>query len=927
MAELRSSPPIDGAASGGWYLVHGVVPNDVPQGSCGWVQGIDAVGDRHRMMPMGRLLAGRSCTAVVVLPAGCNEVAVTAESPLASVPMPDFRWRRLSRAAALGHMFGRVRDGAGRLQPLRPLVTLLRMSGPLLRGRVRTAADVLWTTYQSGLRASDTRPDGAACRLRSNAWGTGQQASWFPSHQLQARLIRHDQLEFEATGDDPQFRLERAGRPAGLPAGWYRIECATTTEAGRLLAPALYPDHGNGCVPQDMLRLPEPGPEGVIRSLVMFKAPVLSLRFDPSIQRARFTIDDFAMHRVGRLTALLLLLDRYRCSDGTRDWRGLASALSSFVTDTVSYGLSAAASRLHEGQGGAASARTDYTTWVRLYDTHGSHDRRLWKERVRRLENVPLISILLPAYETPERLLRQCLDSVVAQAYEHWELCAVDDASPSPHVSKVLAEYAGRDRRIRFMRRDSNGHISAASNDALAMASGAYVALLDHDDELRPHALLEVAEQLAADPDIGLVYSDEDKIDERGRRFEPYFKPDWNPDLLLSQNYLCHFSVVAADTVRQVGGFRTGFEGSQDHDLFLRCIEQLQPGQIRHIPKVLYHWRAVSGSTALSRDAKDYASAAGARAVADHLSRVAPGARAEELEHGHYRVIWPLPATPPKVSLIIPTRDRVHLLRTCIDSVLEKTAYPDFEIIVVDNQSREPNTLAYFDVLRGDGRIRVLPYDAPFNYSAINNWAARHAVGEVLCLLNNDIEVISEHWMEEMASQALRPEVGAVGAMLYYPDRTIQHAGVILGLGGVANHIYTGAPARHPGHGARALVAQNLSAVTGACLVVRKAVYEQAGGLDERLQVAFNDIDFCLRLREAGYRNVWTPFAELVHHESASRGRDESDEKRARFLGEVGYMESRWGDWLDCDPAYNPNLSLEALDATLAFPPRAARSG
>ncbi len=1109
------SPSTDVTAAGGWYLARGIVPGEVEQGSFGRVQAV-ATDGQSVFLPLGRLRAGRLSTTVVMLPHGCSGVSVCAESWAGSVSMPGWQWRKLSRAAAFGHMLWKLRDEAGRFHPLQSLITLLRMSARILQGRPRGAGDVLRDAYQASLggyassaagarcrlhttlwgareeaiwipssqlkahlgpeppdfeatgadpqfrldRASrfwplpagwyriqfvisvvdgclvapalypdygngcepqdmvglpdpgtaglvhalvrfrspvrnlrfdpSTAPArfkmdqftidrvgratllpvllnqyrlanperdwrdlssamfslasramratgyesgsgdgtlaayGARCRLRSRLWGARQEAIWFASHQLRSHS-ENGEYEFEATGGDPQFRLERAGHPSELAAGWYRVHCVTSTLDGRLLAPAFYPDYGSGCEAENMLRLPEPGADGVIRALVMFKARVRSLRFDPSLRPARFKIEDFTMDRVGRPAALLLLFDRYRCSDGKRDWRGLIAALHSFSIIVMRHGLSVAASQLHDGRVVPGNAGGDYTNWVRLYDTHGGADRRLWKERVRGLKTKPLISILLPAYETPERLLRQCLDSVVGQAYDNWELCAVDDASASPHVSRVLAEYAARDTRVRWLRRDTNGHISAASNDALAMAAGTYVALLDHDDELRPHALLEVAEQLVAHPDVGLVYSDEDKIDERGRRFDPNFKPDWNPDLLLSQNYISHFTVIAAAALREVGGFRKGFEGSQDHDLFLRCIEKLLPSHIRHVPKVLYHWRAVSGSTALSRDAKDYASAAGVRAVADHLSRVAPGARAEELEHGHYRVFWPLPDSPPKVSIIIPTRDRLDLLRTCIESVLENTAYPDFEIIVVDNQSREPDTLAYFDRIQGDKRIQVLAHDAPFNYSSINNRAAQHAGGEVLCLLNNDIEVVSAGWLTELVSHAIRPEIGAVGAMLYYPDRTIQHAGVILGLGGIANHIYSGAPERSPGHGARALVAQNLSAVTGACLVVERTVYEQVGGLDERLQVAFNDIDFCLRLLEAGYRNVWTPFAELVHHESQSRGLDASDEQRARFLGEVAHMEARWGGYLDCDAAYNPNLSLESLSAELAFPPRAAR--
>jgi GT2 family glycosyltransferase len=454
------------------------------------------------------------------------------------------------------------------------------------------------------------------------------------------------------------------------------------------------------------------------------------------------------------------------------------------------------------------------------------------------------------------------------------------------------------------------------------MARGEFVGLLDHDDELRPHALTEMARRIVAEPDVRMLYSDEDKIDAAGRRFQPYFKPDWNPDLLLGQNYLCHFSVLQTELARAAGGFRKGFEGSQDHDLLLRCSERLRPEQIRHVPRVLYHWRAIEGSTALHRDAKDYAGDAGARAVAEHLQRRGADARVEQLPHGHYRVHWPLPEPAPRVTLVIPTRDRIDLLRTCIDSIVERTDYPDYRILVVDNGSVEPESLEYFAGLQRSGRAAVMRDDQPFNYARLNNAAVAACDGELVALVNNDIEVISPDWLREMASQALRPEIGAVGAMLYYPDDTVQHAGVILGLGGVANHAYIRQRRGCPGHGGRAKVVQSLSAVTGACLVVRRATYLDAGGLDERLQVAFNDVDFCLRLRERGLHNLWTPFAELYHHESATRGREDSAEKLRRFHDEVRLMEQRWGDTLVVDPAYNPNLTLDGFNFELAFPPR-----
>ena len=489
----------------------------------------------------------------------------------------------------------------------------------------------------------------------------------------------------------------------------------------------------------------------------------------------------------------------------------------------------------------------------------------------------------------------------------------------------MLEEFAAKDSRIKVAYRAVNGHISATSNDALALASGEFAVLLDHDDQLPAHALYMVAEELAAFPDTDLIYSDEDKIDEEGERYNPYFKPDWDPDLLGSQNYFSHLGVYRLSLVREVGGFRTGLEGSQDYDLVLRC--QARTRKVRHIPHVLYHWRAIPGSAAASTDAKDYAQTAAERALRDHFASVDPRIRVEPgLFPTTYRARRPLPDPAPLVTVIIPTRDSVDILRRCLESIFLKTRYPSFELLIVDNQSSEPATLAYFDELRSAHKARILSYPKAFNFSAINNFAAREAHGEVLCLLNNDVEVIGAGWLEEMVAQAVREDIGAVGAKLLYPDDTIQHAGVVTGLFGVAGHINRNIPRQHPGYFGRAQMIQQMSVVTAACLAIRKSVYEKLGGLDaEHLPVAFNDVDFCLRLLDAGYRNLYTPFAELYHHESYTRGSDTTPERKARFAREMDYMQQRWGQVLQQDRAYNPNLSLFSLHSELAWPPRAVR--
>lgn len=562
----------------------------------------------------------------------------------------------------------------------------------------------------------------------------------------------------------------------------------------------------------------------------------------------------------------------------------------------------------------------DYNFWIRRYDRLGREDRRLIHEQISQFKNPPLISVLLPVYNSNLKWLRRAIQSVQGQLYPHWELCVADDASTDSKIRPFIEKFARRDSRILIMRRAENGHISAASNDALALARGEFVALLDHDDELAPTALYFAALALQKDPDLQMIYSDEDKLDRQSRRSDPYFKSDWNPQLFLGQNYISHLGVYRTELVRRVGGFRPGFEGSQDYDLTLRCIEQIAPEQIQHIPRVLYHWRTTDESTATFAAAKPYAQEAALRAVQEHLDRV--GIAGEIVPHygAYQRVKYALPAERPLVSILIPTRDRAPLLRKCLESIFTRTDYENYEVIVLDNGSVEPETRAYFDSL-GE-RVRVERIDGPFNYSGLNNRGVALARGSFVLLLNNDIEVMNPSWLSEMVSHAVRPEVGVVGARLWYPEGTMQHGGVILGAGGIAGHAHAGIRHEH-GYFARAHLAQNFSAVTGACALIGRDLYERLGGLDEKdLAVAFNDIDFCLRVREAGYQIVWTPHAELRHDESASRGFDDSSAKQVRFLAEIDYMNATWGEALQRDPFYNPNLSLGEDLFTLAFPPR-----
>ncbi|MBE7942570.1 MULTISPECIES: glycosyltransferase [Ramlibacter] len=537
-------------------------------------------------------------------------------------------------------------------------------------------------------------------------------------------------------------------------------------------------------------------------------------------------------------------------------------------------------------------------------------------ETLRESKVWPRISVLMPVYNAQETHLRRAIESVLNQLYGHWELCIADDCSTDPKIRAILQEYANRDDRIRVVYRSENGHISAATNSALEVASGEFVALLDHDDELHPLALYRIGCVLSDDPEIDLIYTDEDKIDAQGRRSDPYFKCDFNYELLLSHNMICHLGVYRRSTALAIGGFRLGFEGAQDYDFALRFLETIGTARVKHIPEILYHWRMHEQSTAAAADAKPYAVVAAERAIQEHLNRVGLKGEVGQAPEapGMHRVRFSEPQSEPSVDIVIPTRDRADLLSIALSSIFGKTQYDNFQVIVVDNGSQEKESLDLIEEWVARGRVRVLRVDEPFNFSRLNNVAVQQSKADLVCLLNNDIEIIEGDWLREMVSHAIRPGVGCVGARLWYPDGTLQHGGVVLGIGGVAGHAHKRWPRGDAGYFGRAVLLQSFSAVTAACLMVRREIFDQVGGLDEKLRVAFNDVDFCLRVRKAGYRNVWTPYAQLVHHESVSRGLEDNPEKQRRFSEEVAFMKERWGKELVTDPMYSVNLTLERED-------------
>jgi len=564
----------------------------------------------------------------------------------------------------------------------------------------------------------------------------------------------------------------------------------------------------------------------------------------------------------------------------------------------------------------------NYTEWISRYDTLTDETRKKMRAQVDSFTCMPLISVVMPTYNPNAEFLVEAIESVRNQIYPNWELCIADDASTDTRVDRILKKYLKEDQRIKVVFREKNGHISAASNSALTLVSGEWVALLDHDDLLSEDALFWVAEKINQNPDVKLIYSDEDKIDKEGQRCDPYFKCDWNKDLFLSHNMFSHLGVFKSDIVKKIEGFRVGFEGSQDYDLVLRSIEHVDSDQIKHIPRVLYHWRAVAGSTALEVEEKSYAVPAGKRAINDYLRRNAVSAIAESVNVG-YRVKYKIAKPYPLVSLIIPICDRVESLRRCIDSIIEKSRYPKYEIIVIDNVSVSQETLSYLRTIEKNRRIKVIRNDNYVKFSSLKNQAVKSAAGEIVGLIGTNIEAITHGWMREMVSHACRPEVGSVGALLLYPDRSIQHAGVVMGLGGVAGHAHENLLCGKNGFFGRATLQQSFSAVTGACLFVRKQLYEEIGGLNEKeLRADFSAIDFCLRLKEKGYINIWTPYAKLYNHKSMFHGSGETLENTEHLNKEVLYMKQRWGNIISDDPAYSPNLSLDQDGFSFAWPPR-----
>lgn len=728
------------------------------------------------------------------------------------------------------------------------------------------------------------------------------------------------QFDWNATGDDPQF-LVRNGR---LWRGWYMLEVALE-HPGAQASSGLYLDTGHGFDEAASVRLPVTSSR-IAKRLFHVSQRLRTLRFDPLDRPGPFSISHFRIAWLAPFFAhdrLLqrLLRHRYRAQAQS------ASALRKRLKQEAraqgmpwwTLALEQYGQTFPKHYQPSPQVPRLYLDWLAEAELRQPSAEQV-QHRIRKLRCQPLISILLPTFNTPPEWLRACVDSVRHQTYPHWQLCIADDGSTRAETWQLLQALAAADRRIELQRCEKNRGIAAASNQALAAARGELTAFLDHDDCLAPNALYHVARALSRHPTADLFYSDEDKIDHAGERFDPHFKPDWSPDLALAQNYVNHLAVYRTSLLRALGGLRQGLDGSQDHDLLLRAWRQIaDPAAVVHIPRILYHWRAGDGSTAADPAHKPHTGSAGLKAVRGYLAAAHPDACAEPGPlPNSFRVRWPLPATPPLVSVLIPTRDRLDLLQPCLEAILEHTDYRAVEILIIDNGSRCQATRKYLQDIEQDPRVRVLHWPDRFNFSAIINNAAAQASGELLLLLNNDTVAINADWLSELVSQALRPAIGCVGAKLMFPDDRVQHGGIILGIGGVAGHAHKYFDRHAHGYFGRLQLVHNLSAVTAACLMVRRELFAQVGGFDaEHLPVSFNDVDFCLRVRDAGYRNLWTPYAQLYHRESASRGADDSPAKQARFNQELDWMQRRWGRRLRLDPAYNRNLTLQHEDFSL----------
>jgi len=737
-----------------------------------------------------------------------------------------------------------------------------------------------------------------------------------PGHQIE--VVSESRGEYKSLGDAPYFDLQFAA--GDLEGAWLYVEGALVRNSGSRQA-RLEGKMAGGLGSTYTWPITT-NLRGTIREVILLPRGIRQLRWIPTASHGFFSQTPLLVHKIGGIESGLRRWHRVLVtwgksrrhaesgSEQLSPWRALFDLQWAYRQTAV---IRAAAAR-----------GDDYPALLARQERMAKQQIARNQARLRAMVHPPTFTFLVSVVDSDPDALMCTIESLRKQIYPHWELLLVVG---STQLQAVCNGSDLDEPRVRWVRRESGAEEANELNDALGAARGDFVGMLEMGDSLQAASLLEVALASVASPESDVVYGDEDSLDRYGQRVLPRFKPSWNPDLLLSTNYVGLPVFFRRATVRAAGGFSSAATAAESYDLLLRLME-LQPKlNVLHVPGILcsrrHRFAAVESQPGESESTPSdrVRHAAEMRALSAHLARqnaaVSPG-----FAPGYFRVRHAVPTPLPLVSLIMPTRDRYDVLQKCISSIQSRTSYPNWELLVVNNGSSDMQTIRYLESLTEDCRIRVLDRDQPFNYAALNNYAVGFAKGEVLGLLNNDLEVLETDWLSEMVSHAVRPAIGAVGAKLVYPDGMVQHAGVILGIGGVAAHVHKFIPADAPGYCGRARIVQNLSAVTGACLIVRASLYREVGGMNEaHLAVAFNDIDFCLKLRAAGYRNLYTPHAVLVHHESISRGRDDTAQKRAVFEREFAYMQQTWRGQLARDPAYNPNLSLEFADFTFSSQP------
>lgn len=557
--------------------------------------------------------------------------------------------------------------------------------------------------------------------------------------------------------------------------------------------------------------------------------------------------------------------------------------------------------------GTAAEPENLYQMWI---ENNEPTKEEIEEQRNKKFKLNPKISIIIPMYNTPLNFFKELVDSLIDQTYTNWELCLADG---SPEKNQKLEKIYKKDERIKYKFIGENKGIAGNTNEALSLVTGDFVALLDHDDLLPIFSLYEIVKCINENPGVEFIYTDEDKFEKLGgKRYDPYFKSDFAPDTLRANNFICHFSVFKKELMDKLGGFRNEYDGAQDYDILLRMSEETN--NIIHIPKILYHWRVHSLSTAKSGGtAKPYAYEAGIKAIQDHIDRIGLKGTVESGNTlGTYKVNYEIQGNP-KVSIVIPNKDYIKTLKVCLNSIKKLTTYENYEIIIVENNSGEKETFEYYKKIDGKDKIKVVYFpEKEFNYSKIINFGVKNSTGEYIVQLNNDTELLTPNWLQEMLGFAQRDDVGAVGAELFYPDNTIQHAGIIIGIGGVAGHVFKNLPKGIHGYFSKDAMIQNLSAVTAACIMTPKSIYDEVGYMDEKFKVAFNDVDFCLKIRQTGRLIVYNPYVQFTHYESKSRGFEDTPEKKKRFQSEIDRFHDKWQSVLDKgDPYYNKNLRLD----------------